>query len=72
MKTQAGNLSRNSNTTGTRRMACGDTGTKCNAVFEGRNDDQIVLKAIEHLSKDHGVPLSVDLATRVRGLIKTV
>lgn len=72
MKTQTGIISKTRNTSGLRRMVCSDAGTGCNATFEGHNDDKIVLKAVNHLSRDHGVPLSVDLATRVRGLIKTV
>lgn len=56
--------------TGMHRMACADTGTKCSVVFEGRNDDRIVLKAVEHMAHDHGAALSVDLAARVRALIK--
>ena len=55
-----------------RRMACKDTGNKCDAVFEGQNDDRVVVEAIEHLAQTHGEFLTPDLAARVRTLIKSV
>lgn len=65
-------LRKNKKASGIHRMICGDTGTRCDAVFEGRNDDRIVLQAVEHLTKYHNFSLSVALAAQVRELIKTV
>ena len=58
--------------TGARRLACSDAGTSCGAVFEGTNDDKLVTKAVNHMVQDHGMPLSVELAARVRRMIKPV
>lgn len=56
--------------TGARRLACSDAGTTCGAVFEGTNDDKLVTEAVNHLAQDHGMPLTVELAARVRRMIK--
>jgi predicted small metal-binding protein len=59
------------NPSGTRRLLCSDVGTVCGATFEGTNDDKIVTKAMNHLAQDHEMPLTVELAARVRRMIKS-
>jgi predicted small metal-binding protein len=58
------------NSSKVRRMACSDAGTTCATIFQGQNDDKIVMDAVTHLSQNHGFQLSSELATHVRGLIK--
>jgi len=55
-----------------RRILCSDTGHKCDARFEGTNDDRLVAVAVEHLSQYPGAPLSPALAAEVRQLIRPI
>ena len=71
MKSQNKSSVRNDRPSKVRRVVCSDVGTQCSTVFQGNNDDRIVMEAVTHLSQNHGFSLSADLATRVRGLIKT-
>ena len=54
------------------RIVCKDTGNGCDAFFDGENDDLLVGKVVEHMAQDHGVPLTPELAARVRTLIRPV
>ncbi len=58
--------------TAVHRIACRDTGNTCDACFEGRNDDRLVVKAVEHLAQEHGAPLTSELAAQVRQLIRPI
>ncbi len=43
----------------------------CNAVIEGKDTEEVMKKAGEHASKDHGVAqITPDLAQKVQAAIK--
>jgi predicted small metal-binding protein len=58
--------------TNVRRILCSDTGHKCDARFEGQDDNMLVAKAVEHLAQYHNASLSPQLATQVRQLIRPI
>ncbi len=55
----------------TRHILCKDAGYQCEACFKGKNDDRLVIKAVEHMAQYHGASLSPELAAQVRRSIKT-
>jgi predicted small metal-binding protein len=50
-------------------ILCKEIGYGCDARFEGKNDDKLVVQAVEHLAQFHGATLSPELAAQVRQLI---
>jgi len=52
-------------------MKCGDLMPGCNAVIEGKDDNEVMAKASEHAKMKHGVKTVLpDMAAKVRAAIK--
>ncbi len=52
-------------------MKCGDLMPGCNAVIEGKDDNEVMAKATEHAKQRHGVKtVSPDMAAKVKAAIK--
>jgi predicted small metal-binding protein len=53
-----------------RQVKCRDAGEDCDAVLTGRDDEEVIAKAKEHV-KQHGMKeWNADLEQKVRGIIK--
>jgi len=52
-------------------LKCGDVMPGCAAVFEGRDDGEVIRKATEHAKSAHGMAtVPSDVANKVRAAIK--
>ena len=52
-----------------RDFHCADAGMKCDFVAKGNTDDEVLRQAGAHAQKVHGMQVTKDLETQVRGLI---
>ncbi len=52
-------------------LRCGDLMAGCKAVFEGNTIDEVMVRAVEHAKKDHGMTtIPADVAAKVKAAIK--
>lgn len=56
-----------------KQFACGSVVPQCHAVFEGADDDQILVQVAEHARVDHGMTqVSAEIVDAVRANIVTL
>jgi predicted small metal-binding protein len=56
-----------------KRLSCREAGFDCDHVMEGKTDEEVLLKAREHGSKQHGLPSMTEEQERdIRRMIKNV
>lgn len=53
-----------------RVLTCRDAGMDCEAVFKGKNDDDVLRQAAEHAEKAHGMKPTAEMGAKLRKLIK--
>lgn len=52
-------------------LKCGDVAPGCSAVIEGKDVDELMVKAVEHAKKDHGMAtIPPEMASKVQAAIK--
>ena len=53
-----------------KELRCGDLMPGCDKVIEGKDENDVMVKATEHAKKDHNVEtMTPDLREKVRGAI---
>jgi predicted small metal-binding protein len=53
-----------------KEMRCGDLMPGCDKVIEGKDDNDVVAKAVDHARKEHNIThMTPDLEEKVRGAI---
>lgn len=54
-----------------KQLSCGDLMPGCTTVIEGRDDEEVVAKAVEHARRDHQIEqITPELEAQVRGAIQ--
>ena len=52
-------------------LKCGDLVPGCTEVFEGKDENEVMMKAGKHAASDHGVTsMPPEMVEKVRGMIK--
>ncbi len=55
----------------TKMLRCGDLMPGCNAVMEGKDEQEVMSKAAAHAKEKHGMQtIPPDVASKVKGAIK--
>lgn len=56
----------------TRELRCGDVMPGCTTVIEGKNDEEVMTKAVEHAKSAHNMTtIDPDVAAKVQAAIHT-
>jgi predicted small metal-binding protein len=54
-----------------KQLACGDVVPGCKAVLQGKDENEVMMKATEHAKKAHGMgTIPPDVAAKVKAAIK--
>lgn len=54
-----------------KQLRCGELMPGCQTVIEGKDDDEVMMKAAEHAKHDHNVTtISPDLAGKIKQAIR--
>ena len=54
-----------------KEIHCGDLMPGCNAVIEGKDEQEVLAKATEHARREHDIrEITPDLEKKVRGAIR--
>ena len=55
----------------TKTLNCGDVMQGCSTVIEGRDESEVMARAVEHARKDHGVQeIPPEVGRKVQGAIR--
>ena len=56
----------------TRELRCGDVMPGCNTMIEGKNDEEVMTKAVEHAKSAHNVTIiEPEVAAKIQAAIRT-
>jgi predicted small metal-binding protein len=54
-----------------RQLSCKEAGgSQCEAIIQGNTDDEVMQKASEHATKEHGMKVTPEMAESLRKMIK--